>query len=80
MPIIPILLGGITNAAITIVGKLLTEKLFSIVLMKILEHVLVKIAKHTDNTLDDQIVEELLKALEEKGTPKSSLLKSKTTL
>ncbi len=77
MPLIPILIGGITNAGITVVGKFLTQRLFSIVLMKVLEHALVKIAKHTDNTLDDEIVEELLKSLEKEGTPESKVTQAK---
>lgn len=56
--------GGISNAILWGVQKVLSEEFFKAVLVKVVKHVGPKLAKQTTNELDDDLVEEVIKRLE----------------
>ena len=50
---------GLSQAALAVIGRVLTQSLFEVVLQKLTVHMLRMLAKSTTNTLDDEIVAEV---------------------
>lgn len=50
---------GLSRAALAMIGRVLTQSLFEVVLQRLTVHMLRTLAKSTANTVDDEIVNEL---------------------
>lgn len=58
--------GGLSNAVIWAVEKVVTEEFFKAVLTKVVKHAGTRLAKKSSNKFDDEIVAEIVKRLEAK--------------
>src|SRR3569623_1757590 len=63
---------GLSQAALAVIGRVLTQSLFEVVLQKLTVHMLRMLAKSTTNTLDDEIVAEVCARPWRSGTPFSN--------
>ena len=60
------IIAGLSNALLWGVQKVVSEEFFKAVLVKIVKHLGPKLAKQTSNTLDDEIIADIIKRLETK--------------
>ena len=56
--------GGISNAVLWAVDKIVSEEFFKAVLVKVVKYVGPKLAAKTSNKLDDDLIAEVVKRLE----------------
>ncbi len=56
---------GLGNAALGVMSKVLTQKLFEAIVGKILIYMLRKLAASTTNTIDDAIIEDIVKRIKQ---------------
>lgn len=57
--------GGISNAVIWGIEKVVSEEFFRAVLVKVVKHVGPRLVAKTSNKLDDDLIAEVVKRLEE---------------
>ena len=70
LQIVPVIIAGLTNAAMNIAAKVLSERLFEIILKKVITNLLRAAVKNTETTVDDDLVGPIIEALNaEKGDP-----------
>ncbi len=58
------LISGLTSASLSVLGSIMTKKLFETIIRKVFVAVLKYVVKSTENTVDDEAVKPIIKALE----------------
>jgi hypothetical protein len=58
------IIAGLSNAVLWGIQKVVSEEFFKAVLVQVVKHVGPKLAKQSSNKLDDEIVKEIIKRLE----------------
>lgn len=56
-------IAGLGNAALGVMSKVLSQAAFEVIITKVLIYIMQKLVASTENTLDDEIVADIIKRL-----------------
>ncbi len=59
-----LLISGLTSASLSVLGSLISKKMFETIIRKMLSAVLRKIVASTENSVDDDLLKPILEKLE----------------
>jgi len=61
------LISGLTSASLSVLGSLISKKMFESIIRKMLLALLTKIVASTENTVDDDLIKPILEKLKEES-------------